>query len=118
PTESSLALLFVVAWLRVAGTHDATSASVLMPWVRHQLPLVTKLLRELRDVPCGRDTCTWCRQVHDPVAQLQRWFQYPNFRSTPTLQDDERPAQRAIVDAGFENRPHLALLPTGGGKSL
>src|SRR5690606_39237243 len=75
-------------------------------------------LRELRDVPCGRDTCTWCRQVHDPVAQLQRWFQYPNFRSTPTLQDDERPAQRAIVDAGFENRPHLALLPTGGGKSL
>jgi ATP-dependent DNA helicase RecQ len=32
--ERQLALLFAVAWLRVAGTHDATSPSVVMPWVR------------------------------------------------------------------------------------
>ncbi|MFO1078022.1 MAG: RecQ family ATP-dependent DNA helicase [Planctomycetota bacterium] len=56
--------------------------------------------------------------MHDPVAQLKRWFQYPDFRSTPTLKNADRPAQRAIVDAGFADRPHLALLPTGGGKSL
>ncbi|MCB9878201.1 MAG: RecQ family ATP-dependent DNA helicase [Planctomycetes bacterium] len=116
--ETCLALLFVVAWLRVAGTHDATSPSVVMPWVRRQLPLVTRLLSKLRDVPCDRPDCGWCPRVHDPVAQLQRWFQYPDFRKTPTLKDGDRPAQREIVDAGFADRPHLALLPTGGGKSL
>ncbi|MFO1077940.1 MAG: RecQ family ATP-dependent DNA helicase [Planctomycetota bacterium] len=118
PPETCLALLFVVAWLRVAGTPDAISPSVVMPWVRRQLPLVTKILHQLRDVPCDRGDCRWCRQVHDPVAQLQRWFQYPDFRSTPPLAKDGRPAQRAIVDAGFADRPHLAMLPTGGGKSL
>ncbi|HEB53021.1 MAG TPA: RecQ family ATP-dependent DNA helicase, partial [bacterium] len=113
-----LALLFAVAWLRVASTHAATSPSVVMPWVRHKLPRVAELLRTLRDAPCRRAVCRWCRQVHDPVAQLQRWFRYPDFRSTPTLKGDGRPAQRAIVEAGFADRPHLALLPTGGGKSL
>jgi ATP-dependent DNA helicase RecQ len=116
--ETCLALLFAVAWLRVAGTHDATSCSVVMPWVRRKLPLVSKLLRALRDVPCVHTDCRWCRRVHDPIAQLQRWFRYPDFRSTPTLKNDGRPAQRAIVDAGFADQPHLALLPTGGGKSL
>ncbi len=118
PSEHILAFMFVVAWLRVAGTHDATSPSVVMPWVRRQMPLVNRILHELRDVPCARVDCHWCRSVHDPVAQLKRWFQYTDFRSTPTLKDSDRPAQRAIVDAGFADRPHLALLPTGGGKSL
>lgn len=112
-----LALLFVVAWLRVSGTHDATSASVVMPWVRRQLPRVTELLRLLRDVPCHDDRCAWCRSVHDPVVQLRRWFRHSDFRPTPSLPDGQ-PAQRAIVDAGFADQPLLALLPTGGGKSL
>ncbi len=117
PNTTQLALLFVVAWLRVAGTADATSSSVVMPWVRRQLPQVRELLRTLRDVPCHSPTCTWCRQVHDPSSQLRRWFGYADFRNTPTLADG-RPAQRAIVEAGFADSPHLALLPTGGGKSL
>lgn len=116
--ETCLALLFAVAWLRVAGSHDATSSSVQMPWVRRRMPLVATLLRALRDRACQRPDCRWCRSVHDPVAQLRRWFEYPEFRGTPTLKGSERPAQRAIVEAGFADRPHLALLPTGGGKSL
>ncbi|HEX5052479.1 MAG TPA: RecQ family ATP-dependent DNA helicase, partial [Planctomycetota bacterium] len=117
PPETQLALLFAVAWLRVSGSHDTTSPSVVMPWVRRQFPQITNLLQTLRDRPCPSTTCTWCRSVHDPVAQLQRWFRYPDFRAEPPLPDG-RPAQRAIVEAGFADRPHLALLPTGGGKSL
>lgn len=118
PAETVLALLFVVAWLRVAGSHDTASQSVVMPWVRRQLPAVTSLLHQLRDVPCDEASCRWCVAVHDPVRQLQRWFQHPDFRPQPTLVGSTLPAQRAIVEAGFRNEPLLALLPTGGGKSL
>jgi ATP-dependent DNA helicase RecQ len=117
PADVQLALLFATAWLRVAGTTEATSKSVVMPWVRKQVPLVTKIIAQLRDRPCAAAHCTWCRSVHDPIGQLGRWFQYPDFRAEPKLADG-RSAQRAIVDAGFADRPHLALLPTGGGKSL
>ncbi len=117
PAEMQLALLFVVAWLRVSGTPDAMSPSVVMPWVRRQVPLVTQLLHNLRDSPCRNPDCTWCQRAHDPVTQLQRWFQYPDFRSEPLLPNGNG-AQRAIVDAGFADQPHLALMPTGGGKSL
>lgn len=117
PAESQLALLFAVAWLRVSATHDQTSASVVMPWVRRQFPKVTEILSALRDRPCAAEDCSWCRLTHDPVAQLQRWFQYPDFRPLPSLEDGQG-AQRAIVEAGFADRSLLALLPTGGGKSL
>ena len=115
--DSQLAMLFVIAWLRVSGTHNTTSSSVVMPWVRRQLPRVTQLLQTLRDRPCHDADCVWCASVHDPVVQLQRWFHYPDFRPEPYLPDG-RGAQRAIVDAGFVDHPLLALLPTGGGKSL
>ncbi|MCA8955008.1 MAG: RecQ family ATP-dependent DNA helicase [Planctomycetes bacterium] len=118
PPDLQLDLLFVVAWLRVGGTPDALSPSVVMPWVRRRFPKVAELLHALRDVPCHRPGCGWCVRMHDAVRQLTRWFGYPDFRPTPTLTADGRPAQRAIVDAGFADRPLLALLPTGGGKSL
>ncbi len=115
--ESCLDLMFAVAWLRVAGTPDAMSPSIPMAWVRHQRPHFSTLLHRLRDQPCSAADCSWCRTCHDPEPQLQRWFGYPGFRAEPTLADGT-PAQRAIVAAGFAERPHLALLPTGGGKSL
>ncbi|MBX3462860.1 MAG: RecQ family ATP-dependent DNA helicase [Planctomycetes bacterium] len=115
--ETQLALLFAIAWLRVGGTPDAISPSVMMPWVRHRLPQVTALLRQLRDIPCEHEDCTWCRRVHEPAHQLRRWFGYADFRAEPALPGGGS-AQRAIVVAGFQDRPLLALLPTGGGKSL
>ena len=117
PPERLLPLLFAVAWLRVAATPIATSPSVPMPWVRQSFPAITELLHELRDVPCRAPECSYCRTAHDPVAQLQRWFELPSFRRVPTL-SDHRPAQQAIVEAGFCDQPLLAVLPTGGGKSL
>lgn len=117
PAPTALDWLFVITWLRVAGTIQHPSQSVLMPWVRRQFPSVPRLLDALRDQPCEDSACAWCRTIHDPRGQLERWFGYPNFRSDPQLTDG-RSAQAAIVAAGFAERSLLALLPTGGGKSL
>jgi len=105
-------LAYVVAWLRVAGGN-----SVLPPWVRETHPDTGRLVRVLRTVPCARPDCRWCRHTHDPVRQLREWFQLEAFRATPanagggSLQED-------IVVAGLGQRSLLAILPTGGGKSL
>ncbi len=112
-----LELLFAVTWLRVAGSTTQPSSSILMPWVRERFPGVVTLLQQLRDVPCARIDCLWCRTMHDPRGHLQRWFGHQEFRPEPRLADGTS-AQAAIVAGGFADRPLLALLPTGGGKSL
>lgn len=107
--DMHLPLAYVLAWLRVSGGN-----SVLAPWVRHQFPKVGALIRELRDVPCGRDDCQYCLTTHDPRHELRRYFNYPDFRqeaSGKSLQHD-------ITLAGMRGQHVLAVLATGGGKSL
>nr|WP_281432450.1 RecQ family ATP-dependent DNA helicase [Desulfatitalea alkaliphila] len=106
------AAAYALAWLRVAGTN-----SVLPPWVRRQFPAVAPLLQALRDTPCGDPTCAWCRATHDPDTQLQCFFGFEGFRPTPAAADGQS-LQRQVVLAGMQGRPLLAILPTGGGKSL
>ncbi len=103
---------YALAWLQVAGAN-----SVLPPWVRHQFPRVMPLLRALRDIPCGRRDCPWCRRTHDPDAQLKRFFGFDGFRPVPASPDGSS-LQRAVVLKGMQDTPLLAILPTGGGKSL
>lgn len=107
--QAHLPLAYVLAWLRVSGGN-----SVLAPWVRYQFPKVGALIRELRDVPCGDETCQYCLTTHDPRHELQRYFNYPDFRVEPsgaTLQHD-------ITLAGMRGEHVLAVLATGGGKSI
>ncbi|MHC1699230.1 MAG: RecQ family ATP-dependent DNA helicase [Geobacteraceae bacterium] len=106
------ALAYCLAWLTVAG-HN----SVLPPWVRHRFHDVIPVLRELRDVPCNSPACDWCQTVHNPAKQLQKFFGYPAYRPTPAT-DDGTSLQEAIVRFGMSDKPQLAILPTGGGKSL
>lgn len=106
------ATAYALAWLRVAGTN-----SVLPPWVRRQFPAVVPLLQVLRDTPCGDPACAWCRTTHDPDTQLQCFFGFEGFRPTPAAADGQS-LQRQVVLAGMQGRPLLAILPTGGGKSL
>jgi ATP-dependent DNA helicase RecQ len=106
------ALAYCLAWLRVAG-HN----SILPPWVRHRFDDVVPILRELRDVPCNSPSCGWCRMVHDPVKQLQLFFGYPAYRATPATAVGKS-LQEEIVSSGMGDRPQLAILPTGGGKSI
>lgn len=106
-------LAYALAWLRVAGGN-----SVLPPWVSHSFPKAREVIAGLRDVPCPDPACGWCREQHDLETLLPRYFPgITRFRSTPTT-GDGRSLQQAIVENGFAGRPTLAILPTGGGKSL
>ncbi len=106
------ALAYAAAWLTVAGGN-----SVLPPWVRHRFPATRTLLDALREVPCGAPDCAWCREAHDPNRQLKRWFNFDAFRPQPAT-DDGASLQQAVVSDGIAARALLAILPTGGGKSL
>ena len=107
------ALTYVLAWLRVAGGN-----SVLPPWVSLSFPRVREAIAMLRDRPCADPACTWCREQHDLEALLPRYFPgITRFRATPAKSDGHS-LQRAIVENGFAGRSTLAILPTGGGKSL
>ncbi|GAB1393175.1 RecQ family ATP-dependent DNA helicase [Rhodocyclaceae bacterium] len=105
-------LSYLLAWLHVAGGN-----SVIPPWVRFQYPVVRELIRELRETPCDDPACHYCQTYLDPKKELERYFGHPGFRSEPTnatggsLQED-------IVRAGYTGKSILAILPTGGGKSI
>lgn len=106
------ALAYCAAWLPVAGGN-----SVLPPWVRYEFPEVVQLVKRLRDIPCPSPDCAYCREVHNPVAQLQKHFGFSQFRPDPRAADGTS-LQEAIVRRGMSDQPLLAILPTGGGKSL
>ncbi|MDH4562298.1 RecQ family ATP-dependent DNA helicase [Pseudomonas sp. BN411] len=102
-------LAYVLAWLRVSGGN-----SVLAPWVRYQFPEVSRLITELRDTPCDRSDCQYCRTTHDPQHELRRYFGFPDFR----YEEPGKSLQHDIVLAGMRGQHVLAILATGGGKSL
>ena len=102
-------LSYALAWLQVAGGN-----SVLPAWVRKQFPAIVSLVSTLRDTPCSNKKCTHCRNTHDPVKHLTRFFGYPSYRKLP----DGTPLQEQIVTHGLAGKPLLGILPTGGGKSI
>lgn len=106
------ALAYCLAWLRVAGGN-----SVLPTWVQHQFHEVAPILRQLRDIPCQSDDCHYCKETHNSVEQLQRYFGFPAFRPQPENKLGGS-LQQSIIQAGMSDAPIFAVLPTGGGKSL
>ena len=110
--KSRWALAYVLTWLRVAG-----SDSVLPPWVRMHNDLVGPLISRLRDIPCDDPSCSYCTIAHNPEKQLQQYFSFDAFRATPPAKNGQS-LQREIVVAGMRNESLLAIMPTGGGKSL
>ena len=102
-------LAYALAWLRVSGGN-----SVLAPWVYHQFPSTGKFIRELRDKPCSAPNCQYCLSVHDPRSELRRYFGFDDFR----YEADGGSLQHDTVLAGMRGENVLAILPTGGGKSL
>ena len=106
------AFSYVLAWLRVCGGN-----SVLPPWVRLQYPDTSRYIRMLRETSCGDETCTYCSSYLNPRNELDRYFGFSGFRPDPqnatggSLQED-------IVQSGYAGESTLAILPTGGGKSI
>ncbi len=111
-TEQRHAVAYALAWLRVSGTN-----SVLPPWVRHEHPAAVELITRLRDVPCHSGQCQYCRRVHNAREQLRGFFGWDDFRGVPANAQGGS-LQQDIVEAGLRNESLLAILPTGGGKSL
>ncbi len=105
-------IAFALGWIRVAGGN-----SILPHWVFHELPAVRQLIAQLREIDCGQTNCPYCRRNHNPEAQLSSLFGKPSFRAHPTTTDGSS-LQRAIVSAGLARESLLAVLPTGGGKSI
>lgn len=103
---------FALGWIRVAGGN-----SILPHWVFHELPAVRQLIAELREIDCGQPDCPYCRQNHHPESLLSSLFGKPSFRAHPAAPDGTS-LQRAIVSAGLARESLLAVLPTGGGKSI
>jgi len=111
-TANHLPLAYVLAWLRVSGGN-----SVLPPWVSHQFPQTRQFIRDLRDTACGNPECSYCNQYHNPKAELERCFNFKAFRPEP-INGEGGSLQEDIVTAGMAREHLLAILPTGGGKSL
>jgi ATP-dependent DNA helicase RecQ len=107
-----LALAYTLVWLRVAGSN-----SVLPPWVRLEHPLTGNIINRLRETPCASPGCAYCRRAHNPTAQLRAFFELDSFRPTPQTTTGGS-LQQALVEAGMAGGSLLAILPTGGGKSL
>jgi ATP-dependent DNA helicase RecQ len=107
--DLSWPIAYALAWLRVSGGN-----SVLAPWVRYQFPAVSQLISELRDVPCTDKSCQYCQSVHDPRLELKHYFNFDDFR----YEADGKSAQYDIVLAGMQGKSVLAVLATGGGKSI
>ena len=105
-------LAYVLAWLRVSGGN-----SVLPPWVRLQFPATRTLIRRLRETPCGDPACPYCSRYLDAREELRRYFGFAAFRPEPSSPTGGS-LQEEIVRAGYAGRPLLAILPTGGGKSI
>jgi len=105
-------LAYALGWIRVSGGN-----SVLPSWVHHTMPAARRAITELRELNCGHASCVYCKQQHNPEALLQAYFQKPTFRQMPAAPDGSS-LQRSIVVAGLQRESLLAILPTGGGKSI
>lgn len=112
PTESASILAYCLAWLRISGGN-----SVIPPWVRHRFSEIPLIIKQLRNTPCGRYDCEFCSNNHSPEKKLKQYFNFDTFRDEPKAEDDTS-LQRNIVLSGMQDQSILAILPTGGGKSL
>ena len=110
--EAGRCFSYVLAWLRVSGGN-----SVLPPWLHLQFPRVSEIIRRLRASPCTDPACAYCTLHLVPEKELERYFGFAEFRSEPRDAGGQ-PLQERIVRAAYAGQSLLAILPTGGGKSI
>ena len=110
--ETRPAVAYALAWTMVAGT-----GSVLPRWVHHRFQAASGLVRAVRGTPCGKPRCRYCSEHHSLDGKLDKYFGFPGFRQDPKTTDGKS-LQRRIVERGVARSPLLAIMPTGGGKSL
>ena len=110
--ETRPAVAYSLAWIMVAGT-----GSVLPRWVHHRFPKASRFINDVRGAPCGAPECDYCSEHHNLDRKLKQYFGFKSFQDDPKTTDGNS-LQRRIVERGVEGSPLLAVMPTGGGKSL
>ncbi|MCL1944215.1 MAG: RecQ family ATP-dependent DNA helicase [Firmicutes bacterium] len=106
--QSLISIAFVISLI---DAMEDESVSILPYWIIKNNPSTQKTLHILKNNNCGN--CKYCNQKLDAVQNLKKWFTYDNFRTY-----DGMDLQRQIVDATTSEESLLAVLPTGGGKSI
>lgn len=109
--EPSVEWAFLSVWLRVAGDGSAIPA-----WVNHEWPKLRKVCGQLRGVPCA-EACVYCREHLKPEKWLPRFGIDTGFRSKPQTPEGNS-LQGQIAQDVISGESVLAILPTGGGKSV
>lgn len=109
--QSPVELAHVLALIATAD-----EASVLPPWVVHQLPQSVDILHALRFKPCSGAACTYCKEKLDPLQGLERIYGYSGFRRFDG--EEGMGIQERSVRHALEGGSLLTVFPTGGGKSL
>lgn len=87
------------------------NTSITPPWVLKTFPKVEGILSKLKGADCGE--CEYCKDNLDVVKGLNRWFNYPAFRTY-----DGEALQETAAKWAIESKSLLAVFPTGGGKSI
>ena len=106
------AAAYSLAWLTVAGTE-----SVLPRWVHREFPAASVFVRKIRSTSCQRSECRYCSQQHGSEQKLKQYFRFKSFLPTPKTADGGS-LQERIVAERIAGESILAIMPTGGGKSL
>lgn len=110
-------LAYVLAWLSTVGGSKLSDANSVVPsWVRLQYPELSQLVHRLRDTPCNSPTCSYCIHAHNLENALARYFGFSGFRTNPGQSGQS--LQRDITTSLARGEDLMAILPTGGGKSI
>ncbi|MGD9909448.1 MAG: RecQ family ATP-dependent DNA helicase [Candidatus Izemoplasmatales bacterium] len=105
--NSPIELAYCLALIRTKKLNS------LMPgWVLVNYPQVEEIMTQLRNTPCAIG-CSYCNQKLNAITELNRFFDYPNFKEYNGI-----PLQEKAVKAAMEGKSLIAVFPTGGGKSL
>ncbi|MDR3048823.1 MAG: RecQ family ATP-dependent DNA helicase [Elusimicrobiota bacterium] len=105
--ENPIELSFSLALISAENRYSITP-----PWVIKNYPLVENIIYNLRGKRCMTG-CDYCNKSIDPAKSLQRFFDYPSFRTY-----DNEPLQERAAAAAIDGKSLLAIFPTGGGKSI
>ncbi|MDA3918157.1 MAG: RecQ family ATP-dependent DNA helicase [Deltaproteobacteria bacterium] len=106
--EKRSVLAYVLSWIMVSGGN-----SIIPPWVRHEFTEISKIVKKLR-YGCNNKDCLYCRENNDSIKLLKKYFGFEEYRTLA----DGRMLQKQIIDSNLAGNSLLAILPTGGGKSI
>ena len=110
-TNHPLELAYAIAII------DADNEDSILPaWLIHTYPVITEIISRLRFENCNHPDCSYCATNLSALAGLRKFFGYPGYRSFS--EEEKVPLQQVIVEKAIDRNSLLAVLPTGGGKSL